>query len=216
MVETKGKKLLFDPFISPNDKAKDAVDVQSLKPDYVLLSHGHEDHVADAMDIIKNSGATLISNFEVVTYYQNQGVENAHPMNHGGNWHFDFGRVKYTTGIHSSMLPDGSNGGNPGGFVVENDEGTFYFAGDTALTYDMKLIGEEFNLDFALLPVGDNFTMGVDDALKAAEFIQCDKIIGLHFDTFGFIEIDHDAAKKKFKAAGKELTLLQPGEEKNF
>lgn len=209
-VKTQGKTILFDPFISPNPKAAH-IDVTALAADYILLSHGHEDHVADAENIAKRTGAKLVSNFEIVSWYEKKGIENVHPMNHGGKWKFDFGTVKYTNAVHSSMLPDGSYGGNPGGFIV-NTEKSFYYSGDTALTMDMKLIGNSEKLDFAVLPIGDNFTMGIDDAVKAAEFINCNKIIGVHYDTFGYIEINKNEVIDKFKSRGKELILLEIGE----
>jgi L-ascorbate metabolism protein UlaG (beta-lactamase superfamily) len=137
-------------------------------------------------------------------------------MNHGCAVTLDFGRVKFLISIHSSTMPDGAPGGHPGGFVVETGEGNFYYSGDTALTLDMKLIGESVKLKFAALCVGDNFTMGPDDAVKAAEFIGCDQVLGVHFDTFPPIKIDHAAAKEKFLAAGKTLHLLHPGESVNF
>ncbi len=210
-VEIKGKHLLFDPFISPNEKAAH-IDVSSVKADYILVSHGHEDHIADAVYIAKNTGATVVSNYEIVCWFGTQGVKNGHPMNHGGKWNFDFGSVKYVNAVHSSVLPDGTYGGNPGGFVVESNEGCFYFAGDTALTMDMQLLGKYHPLDFAVLPIGDNFTMGTDDAIIAADLIRCNRIIGVHYDTFGYITIDHTEAKKKFAAAGKQLTLLGIGD----
>ena len=133
-------------------------------------------------------------------------------MNLGGKWKFDFGTVKYVQAVHSSMLPDGSYGGPSGGFVVWNEEFSFYFAGDTALTLDMQLIPKTCpKLDFAILPIGDNFTMGYEDAVIAAQFIECDKIIGCHFDTFGYIKINHQDAITEFKNAGKELILLEIG-----
>ena len=210
-VVIKGKNILFDPFISPNEKAKH-IDINTLKPDYILISHGHEDHVADVLNIAQSCNAKLVSNFEIISWFGNKGHENGHPMNHGGKWTFDFGSVKYVNAVHSSALPDGSYGGNPGGFVITSDEGNFYFAGDTALTYDMKLIGNTTKLDFAVLPIGDNFTMDVDDAIIAADFIKCDNILGVHYDTFGFIEINKSEAKEKFKKAGKTLHLLEIGE----
>lgn len=211
-VHTGGKNLLFDPFIRHNELAK-GVDVSSIPADYILLSHGHFDHVADVMEIEKRTGATVVSNYEITSWFQQQGVKNFHPMNHGGRWKFDFGTVRYTPAVHSSSMPDGSYGGNPGGFVVESADACFYYSGDTALFSDMKLIAaSDRNLDVALLPIGDNFTMGMDDALTASDFIQCNRIIGLHYDTFGFIKINHEEAVRKFKQKGKELILMKIGE----
>ncbi len=211
LLEIKGLNLLFDPFITPNELAKN-IDVNSIPADYILVSHGHEDHVADAVSIAKRTGATVVSNFEIVSWFGVQGVEKGHPMNHGGSWSFDFGSVKYVNAVHSSVLPDGTYGGNPGGFIISTDEGNVYYAGDTALTYDMKLIGDTANISHAILPIGDNFTMGVDDAVIAAEFVGCNEIIGMHYDTFGYIEINKEEAKGKFSTAGKTLTLLNIGE----
>lgn len=210
-VEIEGKHLLFDPFISPNEKAAH-IDIDAIPADYILISHGHGDHVADVASIARRTGATLVSNYEIVTWFAGQGFKENHPMNHGGKWKFDFGTVKYVAAVHSSGLPDGSYGGNPGGFVIETPTGTFYYSGDTALTYDMKLLGEFHQLDFAFLCIGDNFTMGVDDALVASGFIQCDRIIGMHYDTFGYIVINHEEAKARFSARGKTLYLPEIGE----
>ncbi len=209
-IQINGKNVVFDPFISPNELAKH-IEVDKIPADYILLSHGHQDHVVDAEKIAKRTGATIISNFEIVSWYGEKGI-NGHPMNHGGSWNFDFGNVKYVNAVHSSVLPDGTYGGNPGGFVVSNDQGNFYFAGDTALTWDMKLIPlTSPKLDFAILPIGDNFTMGIQDAIKASDFIECDKIIGCHYDTFGYIKIDHEAAVDAFADKEKELILLDIG-----
>jgi len=210
-----GKTLLFDPFISPNPLAK-GIQLDQVPADYILISHGHEDHVADVESIARRTGAVLISNYEIITWYGRRGFNNAHPLNHGGARRFDFGMVKYVNAVHSSMLPDGSNGGNPGGFVIQSPEGNFYYSGDSGLTLDMQLIGESVPLKFAVLCVGDNFTMGPDDAIKAADFVRCNRIVGVHFDTFPPIQIDRDAAVAKFKAAGKELLLLNPGESTDF
>ncbi len=211
LFDLNGKKLLSDPFISPNPLAK-AINVDDITCDYMLITHGHADHVADAESIAKRSEATVISNYEIVEWFGKKDIK-GHPMNHGGKWNFDFGTVKYVNAIHSSVLPDGSYGGNPGGFVIWNDEISMYMAGDTALTMDMKLIPMTCpNLEVAILPIGDNFTMGVDDALIASDFIECTKIIGCHFDTFGYIEINKEEAIEKFKAAGKELILMEVGE----
>jgi len=210
-----GRALLFDPFITGNELAK-AVDAKTIPADYILISHGHDDHMADALDIAKRTGATIISGFEVCCWFESKGASKVHHMNHGGGHRFDFGRVKYVGAIHSSSLPDGSYGGNPGGFVIESYEGNFYFSGDTALTMDMKLIGESTKLNFAALCIGDNFTMGVDDAIKAARFVNCDQVLGVHYDTFPPIKIDHGAAIESFRKAGKHLHLLSPGQSRDF
>lgn len=210
-VHIKGKNLLFDPFISPNEAARH-IDVNTVKADYILISHGHEDHIADAVGIAKRTGAKVICNYEIYVWLGKQGVTNVHPMNTGGKIKLDFGNVKCVNAVHSSCLPDGSNGGNPMGFVVESEEGNFYYAGDTALTYDMKLIGDYRSINFSFLPIGDNFTMGVDNAIIATDFINCGDVIGMHFDTFGFIKINKEEAVKKFSAAGKKLTLLNIGQ----
>ncbi|MDQ3108310.1 MAG: metal-dependent hydrolase [Bacteroidota bacterium] len=210
-VEIKGKHLLFDPFISPNELAAH-IDINTIQADYILQSHGHSDHIADTVAIASRTGAVVIGAFEITEWLKKKGVEKTHPMNVGGKWIFEFGKVKCVVAVHSSTLPDGSNGGSPMGFVVESEEGNFYFAGDTALTYDMKLIGDYRNINFAFLPIGDNFTMGVDNAIIAADFVKCDKIIGMHYDTFGYIKIDHEESKRKFSRAGKSLTLMKIGE----
>lgn len=210
-IEVSNKQIIVDPFISGNPLSKDKVDINSLKADYILLTHAHQDHVLDAEAIAKNTGATIVSNYEIAMYYQEKGF-NVHPMNHGGKWKFDFGTVKYVNAIHTSAFADGSNGGDPGGFVIEGEHKNIYIAGDTALTMDMKLIPMRTKLDLAILPIGDNFTMGIDDAIIASNFVECDKVLGVHYDTFGFIEIDHDEAKRKFYDAGKDLMLLEIGE----
>ncbi len=214
-VEVAGKRLLFDPFITPNPLAA-AIDIKQLKADFILVSHGHVDHVADAVEIAKRTDALVVANFEVASWLNKMGAPRIQPMNHGGAVNLDFGRVKFVSAIHSSTMPDGSTGGNPGGFVIESRDGNFYYSGDTALTLDMKLIGESTKLKFAALCVGDNFTMGPDDAVKAADFVGCDQVLGCHFDTFPPIKIDHAAAKEKFQAAGKTLHLLRPGEAADF
>ncbi|MGH8046109.1 MAG: metal-dependent hydrolase [Chthoniobacterales bacterium] len=214
-VETGGKTLLFDPFITPNELAK-AIDVDAIPADYILLSHGHFDHVTDAVRIARRTGAPVIANYEVSQWIGNQGITAVQAMNPGGSHAFDFGRVKSVVAIHSSSLPDGSYGGQPGGFVVETKEGNFYFAGDTALTLDMKLIAEEFALRFAVMPVGDSFTMGAADAAKAAGLVGCDEVVGVHFDTWPPIQIDHEAAKAEFSKAGRQLHLLKVGESLDF
>lgn len=203
--------VLVDPFITGNDLSKNKVDIMDLKADYILLTHAHQDHILDAEAIAKNTGAVIVSNFEIANHYEAKGFE-VHPMNHGGSWDFEFGKVKYVNAIHTSSFPDGSYGGQPGGFVIEGEHKNVYIAGDTALTMDMKLIPMQTKLDLAVLPIGDNFTMGVEDAIIASDFIACDKILGCHYDTFGYIEIDHEEAKRKFYEKGKDLMLLDIGE----
>jgi L-ascorbate metabolism protein UlaG (beta-lactamase superfamily) len=213
--ETEGKALLFDPFISPNELAR-GIDVEKVPADYILISHGHIDHMADAVQIAGRTGATVISNFEITEWLSKAGVRKVHPMNVGGGYNFDFGRVTFVNAVHSSSLPDGAYGGNPGGFVVQSREGNFYYSGDTALTMDMQLIGEATKLKFAVLCIGDNFTMGVDDAVRAAEMVRCDNIVGVHYDTFPPIKIDQQAAIGKFKETNKTLHLLRIGETREF
>jgi len=210
-----GRHLLFDPFISGNPLAK-SVDVNSVPADFILISHGHDDHIQDAVAIAKRTGALVISNFEIVEWLSGKGIQRSHALNHGGGYNFEFGRARLVNAVHSSMLPDGGNGGNPGGFVIETREGNFYYSGDTALTLDMQLIGTGTPLKFAVLCIGDNFTMGIEDAIRAAEFVKCNEILGVHYDTFPPIRIDREAARAAFKAAGKTLRLLNPGESCEF
>jgi L-ascorbate metabolism protein UlaG (beta-lactamase superfamily) len=210
-IEIKGLHILVDPFITGNELAK-KIDVSSLKADYILVTHAHQDHILDVEKIAKNTRAKVISNFEIVNHFGELDIE-GHPMNHGGSWKFDFGKVTYTNAVHTSSFPDGSYGGQPGGFIIETNKGNVYIAGDTALTMDMKLIPLQTRIDLAILPIGDNFTMGVESAIIASDFIQCDKILGYHYDTFGYIEIDHKLAKDSFNSKYKNLILLDIGEE---
>lgn len=214
-VRTGGKNLLFDPFITPNELARH-IRLEDIEADYILLSHGHSDHTADCVQLAKQTNATVIGAFEVAMWMKEQGVEHFHPMNTGGKWTFDFGTVKCTNAIHSSNMPDGSYGANPIGFMVTTSEKTFYYSGDTALTMDMQLIPRWGKLDFAVLPIGDNFTMGYEDAVIAAEMIECQNIVGVHYDTYGFIKIDHEKAKKTFADAGLHLSLPGIGESIDF
>ena len=213
-VEMGGKNLLFDPFIRPNELAAH-IKVEDIKADYILVSHGHNDHMADAVEIAKNNNATVIGAYEVVNWIEEKGVENIHPMNHGGKKQFDFGTVKCTNAIHSSTMPDGKSGGNPMGFLLTGEK-NFYYSGDTALTMDMQLIPRWAQLDFAVLPIGDNFTMDTEDAIIAAELIQCKNIVGVHYDTFEYIKIDQNKAKQAFADAGLNLFLPAIGESINL
>ena len=212
LMETMGKTILFAPFISGNPLAK-AIDIDSLNPDYILVSHAHMDHVLDLERIAEKSKAKIVSNYEIFSYYNAKGFD-GHPLNHGGKASFDFGTVKYVNAVHSSVFPDGTYGGNPGGFVIWNEEACVYFAGDTALTMDMKLIPMTCPaVDLAILPIGDNFTMDGEEALLAADFVQCDKIMACHYDTFGPIEVENkEELKKLFSDTGKTLLLPSVGE----
>ncbi|WP_136467301.1 metal-dependent hydrolase [Flagellimonas onchidii] len=211
LIEVENKKLIVDPFISGNSLAQD-IDINTLKVDYILITHGHQDHILDVEAIAKNNpDALLISNYEIVQWFGEKGIS-GHPLNHGGKYTFDFGTLKYVNAIHSSMLPDGTYGGNPGGFVLTTSDKCIYIAGDTALTLDMKLIPETCSqLDLAILPIGDNFTMGYEDAAIASDYVQCNMVLGCHYDTFPPIKLDKDKAMDYFKSKGKELVLLDIG-----
>lgn len=205
--------LLFDPYISENELAQD-VKVHEIPADYIFISHGHSDHIGDALIIAKRTKATIIGCFEVVEWLKKQGAERIQSMNIGGSCQFDFGTVKCVTAAHSSRMPDGSYGGVSVGFVVHNADSSFYFAGDTGLTLDMQLIPMTCpSLSFAILPIGSIYTMDYNDAIIASDFIQCNTVIGCHYDTFDDIKIDHDAAKKAFEDEGKDLILAKIGGE---
>jgi L-ascorbate metabolism protein UlaG (beta-lactamase superfamily) len=214
-VEIGGKSLLFDPYITPNELAK-SIDPKTIPADTILLSHGHEDHVADVVAIASRTSAQVLCNFEISLWLNRQGIKNVFPMNHGGTAHLDVAHAKLVNAIHSSSLPDGSYGGNPGGWVIESAEGNFYFSGDTALTSDMKRIGETTPLLWAALCIGDTFTMGVNDAVEAAAWIKADQILGVHYDTFPPIRIDHAKAIATFRATQRTLHLPPIGGTLNF
>ncbi|MBA2498895.1 MAG: metal-dependent hydrolase [Chitinophagaceae bacterium] len=209
-VEVNNKKLMFDPFISPNELAKH-INIADIEADYILLTHGHSDHTADCVTLAQATGAKVICNFEIHEWLNRNDVQNTHPMNTGGKWDFEDFEVKCVVAQHSSSLPDGSYGGNPMGFIIFSEEGNFYNSGDTALTMDMQLIPKWAKLNFAVLPIGDNFTMGPADAIEAAKMINCTEILGVHYDTFGYIVIDHNKTKKLFTDAGLTLHLVEIG-----
>ncbi len=204
-VQTGDVHLLFDPFISGNPLAK-AVDVDKVPATHVLITHGHGDHVADAEQILKRTGAVLISNYEICEWFAGKGVEKTHGMNIGGQVEIGGVRIRMTTAQHSSTMPDGASGGVAAGFVVFTAEGNFHHAGDTALMLDMQLL-KRHNLNFACLPIGDNFTMGMHDAVEAAGYMGVKKVVGMHYDTFPPITIDKAAATATFGKAGIQLLL---------
>lgn len=214
-VEISGAKILFDPFISPNPIARN-IDIQAIHPDYILISHGHADHVADVAEIANNSNAKLVAMWEVISWFEKQGIKNGHAMNIGGSFKADFGKITMTHALHSSSMPDGSYGGNAAGFVVHSENRTFYYAGDTALFGDMSLINKQHQPEFAFLPIGDNFTMDFTSALQAAKLLQVKKVIGMHYDTFDAIRIDQEVVVKYFNSDGIELILLKIGEMRSF
>jgi len=216
LLDINGVKVVIDPFFDDNPATDMSAD--SVEADYILVSHGHGDHIADAVSIAKRTGAKLISNFEIHSWLGNQGIpeEQRHPQHLGGGVNHEFGYVKLTIAHHGSGLPDGSYGGNPAGFLITADGKKLYFACDTALFQDMKLYGKE-KLDLAVLPIGDNFTMGPDDALKAVKFLKPKQVVPCHYNTWPPIEQDADAWKKRVEkktkakvsvlAAGESLTL---------
>lgn len=214
-VDADGTKLLIDPFLSPNNPtAPENATAESVNPDVIIITHGHGDHIADAIPIAKRTGCQVICNFEIGNWLMEQGVENVHQMHIGGGFNFDFGRVKLTIAHHGSGLPDGSYGGNPAGVLIHFNDGTdIYFAGDTALTYDMRLIGEAGGVDLAALPIGDNFTMGPDDAVIAAQFVKAKKVIPIHYNTFPPIQQDPEAFAQTLQdETDIECAILKPGD----
>ena len=209
-IETADTTIIIDPFFSGNPAA--AATADSVSPDVLIVTHGHSDHVGDTVALAKRTGALVISNFEIIEWLQKQGVAVVHPLHIGGSRAFDFGTVKLTIAHHGSMLPDGSNGGNPCGVLLKLDDGTIYHAADTGLFYDMTLIGEE-GIDLATLPIGDNFTMGPDDALRAVNLIRPKRVIPSHFNTWPLIEQDVQAWSVRVKTeTSAEPVVLKPGE----
>ncbi len=210
LIETNGTKLLTDPFLTGNPLAP--VRADKVKADYLLVSHGHSDHVGDAVAIAKRSGATVISNFEIQNWFVGQGVENVHPQHIGGGYDYPWGRVKLTIAHHGSGLPDGAYGGSPAGFLFYVEGQKIYHACDTGLFYDMKLIGEE-GISLAILPIGDNFTMGPDDALRAVKFIQPARVVPIHYNTFDVIKQDpHAWARRVESETSTKVVVMEPGD----
>lgn len=212
-IETNGTTLLIDPFIEGNKHAEGLVDPKELNPDVLLLTHAHGDHYGNTPEILENAQPLAIGNFEVVQYLsQTLEHEDIHPMNTGGMWSFDWGEVTLTYARHSSSFPDGTYGGNPNGFIFEIEGKTIYNTGDTAWFSDLELYGEEYDIDVLLLPIGDNFTMGPEEAVTVAEVLQPELTIPLHYDTFPYIEVDTDEWQQMMEEAGLEAKVAQPGE----
>lgn len=211
-VEAGGKKVVIDPFLTGNPLAK--VKPGDVACDYIIVTHGHGDHVGDTIEIAKKNGATVISNFEIATFCGNQGC-NVHPMHIGGARRFEFGTVKLTIAHHGSGFIDGNNIiylGNPAGVLLTADGKTLYHAGDTCLFLDMQLIGEMHPIDVAFLPIGDNFTMGIDDAVKAVEFLNPKLSVPMHYKTFEIIDVEPGEFVRKVGAIGKKAQVLEVGE----
>jgi L-ascorbate metabolism protein UlaG (beta-lactamase superfamily) len=211
-LETHGFTLLFDPFISENSLSS-KIDAALVQADFILVSHAHEDHTADLVSIAQNTGAIVIAIWEIHAWLQKQGISNTYPMNIGGKKVFDFGRVSMTYAMHSSSFADGTYGGEATGFLLEIENKVIYYSGDTALNQEMKLLGERYTIDWAILPIGGNFTMDALDAADAASFLRTKNVIGMHFNTFEYIVIDEKAAKTAFDNTGASLTLMKIGEQ---
>ena len=210
LIETNKTKLLVDPFLSGNPLAP--VQADEMAADYILVSHGHGDHLGDTVEIAKRTGSTVISNFEIQNWLVNQGVKYVHPQHIGGGFDYPWGRVKLTIAHHGSALPDGAYGGNPCGFLFYMQDKKIYHACDTGLFYDMKLIGEE-GIDLAILPIGDNFTMGPEDALRAVKLIEPDQVVPIHYNTFDVIKQDpHAWASRVEKETSAKVAVMEPGD----
>lgn len=210
-LETGGYRLIVDPFFSGNPAA--SLSPEAVEADFILVSHGHGDHVGDALKIAKRTGATVISNFEIANWFEGQGVEKTHGQHLGGGFKHPFGYLKLTLALHGSALPDGSCGGNPCGFLLTTNDGKkIYFAQDTGLFGDMKLIGEE-GLDLAVIPIGDNFTMGPDDALRAVKLLEPKIVIPIHYNTWDLIAQDANAwAERVHMETKAKAVVLKAGE----
>ena len=210
LIETDDAKLLIDPFLTGNPLSP--IQADDIEADYILVSHGHGDHVGDTVSIAKRTGATVISNFEIQNWLVDQGLETVHPQHIGGGFNYPWGRVKLTIAQHGSALPDGSYGGNPCGFLLYIQDRKIYHACDTGLFYDMKLIGEE-GIDLAILPIGDNFTMGPDDALRAVKLIEPVLVVPIHYDTFEVIKQDpHVWAERVKEETSTKVEVMKPGD----
>lgn len=209
-IQTAGKTILIDPFLTGNPLA--SVSADSVQPDYIVVSHGHGDHVGDTVAIARRTNCLVITNYEIATWLKEQGVERTHDMNTGGSYKFDFGTIKLTMAHHGSMLPDGSCGGCATGVLLKTSDGNIYHACDTALFSDMKLIGDE-SLKVAILPIGDNYTMGPDDAILAVGFLRPEYVIPGHYNTFPVIKQDVEAWSSQVRSGtSAKPVVLSPGQ----
>jgi L-ascorbate metabolism protein UlaG (beta-lactamase superfamily) len=211
LVETSTHRLVIDPFLKGNELAK--IKPEDVRCDFILVSHGHEDHLGDSIEIAKRNGATIIAAYETAVFCEKNGAQ-VHPMQHGGAWQFPFGRVKLTIAHHSSSRATRDGFlylGNPAGIVITAEGRTLYHAGDTALFLDMKLIGELNRIDLAMVPIGDNFTMGPEDAALAVEFVRARLALPMHYNTFELIKVDPQRFVDACAARGHEARVLEIG-----
>ncbi|MEZ5275399.1 MAG: metal-dependent hydrolase [Opitutaceae bacterium] len=213
LIQTGTHAIVIDPFLTGNDKAPIGPD--EIECDFIIITHGHDDHIGDAAAIARRTGATIVANFEIATYFERQGLT-THGMGTGGQWRFPFGQVKLTLAHHSSSYPDAEGNlrymGNPAGIILNLEGRTIYHAGDTCVFLDMELIGRMHPLDLALLPIGDNFTMGIGEAAEAARLLKPKVIIPIHYNTFDLILADPAELARKLEDSGSRVVALKPGE----
>ncbi len=215
-LEARGATILVDPFLSDNPHAQGVVSPDDLNPDVILLTHAHGDHWGDTMSIAKRSGAVVVANFEITQYVQGQGHSAVQPMNTGGSWRFGWGKIFQTYARHSSSFPDGTYGGNPNGYIIHADDKCIYALGDTCPFAEMEWIGQDHDVDVALLPIGDCFTMGPGESIRAIQMIRPNVSIPIHFNTFPLIAVDTQRWADSVRKAGFVPRVLAPGEEFEF
>jgi L-ascorbate metabolism protein UlaG (beta-lactamase superfamily) len=213
MIESGVHRILIDPFLDDNPTSP--VKARDVKPDFIIVTHAHGDHFGDTLAIAKNNRAMVIANFEIAGYCADHGVQ-SHGMHIGGSRTFPFGRVKFTPAWHGSTFPDGSSGGTPTGVLIMLEGKTIYHSGDTGLFSDMKLIAEMNPIDIAMIPIGDNFTMGLADAVKAVEFLKPKKVLPMHYQTFDVINSDPAEFKKLVQKLGVDVQVLKYGASMEF